>query len=105
MYGENGEVEYGGDMTNAFPRPTTSPAIWPALFLGVAPEDWAKAYWKQTFTYKGPAIADLKHVGWVPFHGVLSPLDPQELYYYVSENTIPGQSGWPLRGTYSNMPA
>ena len=104
MYGENGEVEYGGDMKNAF-KPTRDITDHKKhYFSGLPPEYWSE---------HGISLSDLKPFMQPPidkikannteihFFGYYKYWDPQENYYYCREHTgfVPN----PLRseGTYS----
>lgn len=104
MYGENGEVEYGGDMKNAF-RPDREIADHDKhYFSGRPPEFWES---------HGISKADLQPFMAPPFEhiernqtsihflGYYKFWDPQENYYYAVENC--GFEANPSRteGTYS----
>jgi N-acetyl sugar amidotransferase len=90
MYGENGEVEYGGDMKNAF-RPDRDVADHDKhYFSGLPPEFWAE---------HGVSLADLKPFSAPPYEQIVcnntqihflghyKPWDPQENFYYCTEHT------------------
>ncbi len=106
MYGENGEVEYGGDMKNATsPTHDTSEDLVKHYFSGVEPEDWARygVGEHDLQVYRGPAPERIA-AGGVECHfmGYYHKWTPQELYYYCSEHT--GFSANPdgrSEGTYS----
>ena len=106
MYGENGEVEYGGDMKNAFsPTHDTGSDMVKHYFSGISPEDWAKHGVKEhdLAVYRGPSQEQLKKVGVeCHFMGYYHRWIPQELYYYCAENTgfIANPDGR-SEGTYS----
>jgi len=104
MYGENGEVEYGGDMKNAF-SPTREIADHNKhYFSRMPPEYWAE---------HGISFADLKafmqpdfgaikaNQTEIHFFSYYKYWDPQENYYYCKEHT--GFTPNPQRseGTYS----
>jgi len=104
MYGENGEVEYGGDMKNAF-RPDREIADHDThYFSGLPPEFWAE---------HGVSVADLKPFGAPPaeqirnnktqihFLGYYKFWDPQENFYYCSEHTGFTPNTERSEGTYS----
>lgn len=105
MYGENGEVEYGGDMKNAF-NPTRD---WrhdhkKHYFSGVNPEDFSKygVTQKDLVPYMAPPIDKLEALGLeLHFYGYYKKWVPQENYYYCVQNT--GFQANPVRseGTYS----
>ena len=104
MYGENGEVEYGGDEKNAFRPDREVQDQDKHYFSGLAPEFW---------TEHGVSVADLKPFMAPPheeivrnrttihFFGYYKFWDPQENFYYCTENT--GFTPNPERseGTYS----
>ncbi|MGX4803497.1 N-acetyl sugar amidotransferase [Bradyrhizobium guangdongense] len=104
MYGENGEVEYGGDMKNAF-RPTREIADHDKhYFSGLPPEFW---------TTHGVTAADLKpfmspdyesimnnHTE-IHFFGYYKFWDPQENFYYCREHTGFEPNTERSEGTYS----
>jgi N-acetyl sugar amidotransferase len=104
MYGENGEVEYGGDMKNAF-RPTREIADHDKhYFSGLPPEFW---------TEHGVSAADLKPFmapGYesivnnkteIHFLGYYTFWDPQENFYYCREHTGFQPNSEHSEGTYS----
>jgi N-acetyl sugar amidotransferase len=104
MYGENGEVEYGGDMKNAF-RPTRAIQDHDKhYFSGLPPEFW---------TEHGVALADLKpfmapqfedvqkNRTEIHFFGYYNLWDPQENYYYCKEHTGFTPNSERSEGTYS----
>ena len=104
MYGENGEVEYGGDMKNAF-RPTREVEDQDKhYFSGLPPEFWLE----YGITHRDIApFLPPKHEKVmanrteIHFFGYYKFWDPQENFYYCLENT--GFSPNPERneGTYS----
>lgn len=105
MYGENGEVEYGGDMKNAF-KPTRDYRSdhKKHYFSGLAPEDLTKygVEEKDIKSYMAPANEELEKLGAeLHFYGYYKKWIPQELFYYCTENT--GFKANPVRseGTYS----
>ena len=88
MYGENGEVEYGGSMKNAF-RPTRDIEDHDGhYFSGLPPEFWSE---------HGVSLADLrpfmaplfdeiqKNNTEIHFFGYYKYWDPQENFYYASK--------------------
>lgn len=105
MYGENGEVEYGGDMKNAF-SPTRN---WKTdhkkhYFSGIAPEDMTEygVSMNDLRPYMAPEDEKLEKLGLeLHFYGYYKKWVPQEFFYYCSENT--GFKTNPVRseGTYS----
>ncbi len=105
MYGENGEVEYGGDMKNAF-KPCRDYRTDHAkhYFSGLAPEDLT-AYGvnrADLLPYLAPPVRELEnnHTE-IHFYGYYKKWVPQENYYYAVEHT--GFTANPIRseGTYS----
>jgi N-acetyl sugar amidotransferase len=104
MYGENGEVEYGGDMKNAF-KPTREIADHDKhYFSGMPPEFWTSHGVSRAnlHTYMPPAMEDIrKNKTEIHFMGYYHSWDPQENFYYCVENT--GFTPNPSRseGTYS----
>lgn len=105
MYGENGEVEYGGDMKNAF-KPTRDYKSdhKKHYFSGIAPEDFVKygIGEKDIVPYMSPDTKKLESIGCeIHFYGYYKKWVPQEFYYYSSEHT--GFKANPSRseGTYS----
>ena len=104
MYGENGEVEYGGDMKNAF-RPTREIQDHDKhYFSGLPPE-----FWKD----HGVSDADLRPFLPPPYEAVVANKteihflgyykfwDPQENFYYCRENTGFTPNTERSEGTYS----
>jgi N-acetyl sugar amidotransferase len=91
MYGENGEVEYGGNMKNAF-KPTRD---WRAdhkehYFSGLAPEDLTKygISSNDILPYMAPDNNKLEKLGLdIHFFGYYKKWVPQELYYHAVEHT------------------
>ena len=91
MYGENGEVEYGGNMKNAF-KPTRD---WKRdhtehYFSGLAPEDLREYGISQNdlLPYMAPDNKELDNLGLdIHFFGYYKKWIPQELYYHAVEHT------------------
>jgi N-acetyl sugar amidotransferase len=105
MYGENGEVEYGGDMKNAF-KPTRDYGQDHKVhyFSGLAPEDLVHygVAQRDLVPYMAPPVEALKDNGTeIHFFSYYEKWIPQENYYYCVENT--GFNANPDRseGTYS----
>lgn len=105
MYGENGEVEYGGDMKNAF-KPTRDyrEDHKKHYFSGLAPEDLVHygIDSKDLVRYMAPPIEKLdENKTEIHFFSYYEKWIPQENYYYCVENT--GFKALPNRneGTYS----
>jgi len=105
MYGENGEVEYGGDMKNAFsPTRNYKTDHKKHYFSGLGPEDLVKygINEKDLVPYMAPPNEDLEKLGLeLHFYGYYKKWIPQENYYYCVEHT--GFQANPVRseGTYS----
>jgi len=105
MYGENGEVEYGGDMKNAF-KPTMDYKIdhKKHYFSGLDPKDLMNLgiNEKDILSYMSPSTKELELLGVeIHFYGYYHKWTPQENFYYCVENT--GFTPNPVRneGTYS----
>ncbi len=104
MYGENGEVEYGGDMKNAY-KPTRDITDYNKhYFSGIPPEQWSKhgISERDLELYMGPPAADVRKAGIeMHFMGYYKMWDPQENFYYCVEHN--GFKPNPERneGTYS----
>ena len=104
MYGENGEVEYGGDMKNAY-KPTREISDQNYhYFSGLPPEYWVE---------HGVSLADLKPFSApdrervednkteIHFFSYYEFWDPQENYYYCREKTGFEPNDQRSEGTYS----
>ncbi len=89
MYGENGEVEYGGDMKNAYiPNRTVEDQIR-HYFSGVSPGDWQKygIDEENLKPFQAPAIEKIKkNKTEVHFFSYYKYWDPQENFYYAQEH-------------------
>ena len=91
MYGENGEVEYGGSMKNAF----TPNRDWRTdhkehYFSGLAPEDLLDhgISSNDILPYMAPDSDQLETLGLdIHFFGYYKKWVPQELYYHAVEHT------------------
>ncbi|GBF48817.1 hypothetical protein LPTSP4_03170 [Leptospira ryugenii] len=105
MYGENGEVEYGGDLKNAFvPTRDYRSDHKKHYFSNLGPEDYVNygISPKELVPYMAPSNEELDAIGTtIHFYGYYRKWIPQENYYYCVENT--GFSANPVRseGTYS----
>lgn len=105
MYGENGEVEYGGDMKNAFsPTRNYKTDHKEHYFSGIEPSDLSKygISEKDIKPYMAPPSEDMDKLGMeLHFYGYYKMWTPQENYYYCSEHT--GFKANPVRSesTYS----
>ncbi len=104
MFGENGEVEYGGDMKNAF-KPTREVSDHNKhYFSGLPPEFWAEHGVKlnDLVPYMPPPFEEItKNKTEIHFHSYYKFWDPQENFYYCMENTgfLPNPER--SEGTYS----
>jgi N-acetyl sugar amidotransferase len=105
MYGENGEVEYGGDMKNAFKATRDYKQDHKKhYFSGLGPEDLVKYGIDENDIkpYMAPPNEELEKLGLeLHFYGYYKKWIPQENYYYCVDNT--GFKANPIRseGTYS----
>jgi N-acetyl sugar amidotransferase len=90
MYGENGEVEYGGDMKNAF-RPTRDIQDHDShYFSGLPPEFWTEhgVSLADLYPFMAPKLEEIeKNKTEIHFLGYYKFWDPQENYYYCHEHT------------------
>ena len=104
MYGENGEVEYGGDMKNAF-KPTREVQDHDKHYFSGMPPDFWVSYGvteNDLFPYKPPKYAEIiNNKTEIHFLGYYKFWDPQENYYYCSENTGFSANEERSEGTYS----
>ncbi len=104
MYGENGEVEYGGDMKNAF-RPDRDVEDHNGhYFSGLSPEFWLEHGLSETDLkpFMAPKYEEIiSNKTEIHFFGHYKFWDPQENFYYCIKNT--GFTANPERteGTYS----
>ena len=104
MYGENGEVEYGGDMKNAF-RPTREIADHDKhYFSGRPPEFWAEhgVSLADLHPFMAPRYRDIqKNNTEIHFFGYYTYWDPQENFYYCQRHTGFTPNEERSEGTYS----
>lgn len=91
MYGENGEVEYGGNMKNAFkPNRDWKTDHKEHYFSGLAPEDLLEygISSNDIIPYMAPKNDLLEKLGLeIHFFGYYKKWIPQELYYHAVEHT------------------
>ncbi len=91
MYGENGEVEYGGNMKNAFkPNRDWKNGHKEQYFSGLAPEDLLEygITSNDILPYMAPDNEKLEKLGLdIHFFGYYKKWVPQELYYHAVEYT------------------
>jgi N-acetyl sugar amidotransferase len=104
MYGENGEVEYGGDMKNAF-RPTREIQDHDKhYFSGLPPEFWTEhgVSMADLRPFMAPQYEDIqRNRTEIHFFGYYKFWDPQENFYYCRENTGFTPNTERSEGTYS----
>lgn len=104
MYGENGEVEYGGDMKNAY-RPTREITDSDRhYFSGMGPEVWTKYGLSEEdlLPYMAPSYEAIKKNNTeIHFYSYYKYWDPQENYRYCVENTGFCCNDERSEGTYS----
>lgn len=104
MYGENGEVEYGGDMKNAF-SPTREIADHDGhYFSGKPPEFWLEHGLTKAdlAPFQAPPMKAIRDNNTeIHFFGYYKFWDPQECYYYARENTGFTPNTERSEGTYS----
>lgn len=104
MYGENGEVEYGGDMKNAYIPTRTIKDYNKHYFSGVSPEFWEKynIFQKDLYPFKGPDENKvIKNKIEMHFLGYYKFWDPQENFYYAKNNCNFSVNDERTEGTYS----
>ena len=104
MYGENGEVEYGGGIKKRYKAPPGNKGYKKKYFFWVGGGGWGKKGFcpEDMLPYMAPDYEDIKknHTE-IHFFSYYKYWDPQENYYYCVENN--GFSCNPERseGTYS----
>jgi N-acetyl sugar amidotransferase len=104
MYGENGEVEYGGDMKNA-DKPTRDVTDHDShYFSGLPPEFWLEHGIKlgELRPFLSPEFARIKENRTeIHFMSYYKHWDPQENFYYAQKNTGFTPNYERSEGTYS----
>lgn len=104
MYGENGEVEYGGNMKNAF-RPTRDIADHDNhYFSGLPPEFWTEhgVSANDLKPFMAPSYSSImENKTEIHFFGYYKFWDPQENFYYCQEHTGFKTNPERSEGTYS----
>ena len=104
MYGENGEVEYGGDMKNAF-RPTRDIQDHDKhYFSGLPPAFWTEhgILLRDLYPFMAPRYEDIiRNKTEIHFFSYYTFWDPQENYYYCRENVGFTPNTERSEGTYS----
>lgn len=104
MYGENGEVEYGGDMKNAFSPTRDIVDHDKHYFSGMPPEFWADhgVSLSELHPFRPPEFSKIKeNKTEIHFFGYYKFWDPQENFYYCVENTGFQPNTERSEGTYS----
>ena len=104
MYGENGEVEYGGDMKNAFSPTREITDHNKHYFSGLPPEHWEKYGLSQSDLkpFMQPDYTRIKNNSTeIHFYSYYTYWDPQENYYYCKEHTGFTPNADRSEGTYS----
>ncbi len=104
MYGENGEVEYGGDMKNAYIPTREFNDANKHYFSNISPERWTKynIEYKDLKTFLPPSYASIvKNNIEIHFYSYYKYWDPQENYYYSKSNTGFTPNDERTEGTYS----
>ncbi len=104
MYGENGEVEYGGDMTYAFKPYNDFKARDKHYFSKISPIYWKKHKINQSKLkeFEAPPLQKIKHnKTQMHFFSYYKFWDPQENFYYCQKNTNFEVNPYRTEGTYS----
>lgn len=104
MYGENGEVEYGGDMKNAFRPDREIKDHDKHYFSGMPPEFWTEhgVSANDLKPFMAPKYEDIKKNNTeIHFMGYYKFWDPQENFYYCQEHTGFSPNSERTEGTYS----
>jgi N-acetyl sugar amidotransferase len=104
MYGENGEVEYGGDMKNAFRPDREIQDHDKHYFSGLPPEFWTEhgISHADLVPFMAPKYEDIvSNKTEIHFLGYYKFWDPQENFYYCSEHTGFTPNTERSEGTYS----
>lgn len=104
MYGENGEVEYGGDMKNAHRPDRDIQDHDKHYFSGLPPEFWTDhgVSHGDLKPFMAPAYKDIvANNTTIHFYGYYHFWDPQENFYYCQEHTGFEANTERSEGTYS----
>lgn len=104
MYGENGEVEYGGDMKNAHRPDREIKDHDKHYFSGLQPEFWVEHGLSaiDLKPFMSPRYEEIvKNKTTIQFFGYYKFWDPQENYYYCREHTGFSPNTERSEGTYS----
>ena len=104
MYGENGEVEYGGDMKNAFIPTRQVTDHDDHYFSGLPPEFWVEhgLSLSDLAAFRAPAVEhSAANRTEIHFFGYYRFWDPQENFYYCREHNNFTVNPERSEGTYS----
>lgn len=104
IYGENGEVEYGGDMKNAFRPDREIKDHDKHYFSGLPPQFWEDhgVSHKEIKPFMAPEYSEIvKNKTSIHFFGYYKYWDPQENFYYATENAGFFPNPERNEGTYS----
>lgn len=104
MYGENGEVEYGGDMKYAMLPKREIVDQDATYFSGKPPEFWTEHGVSENdlAPFKGPTYRELmENETEIHFFGYYKCWDPQENFYYCQEHVGFETNEFRSEGTYS----
>lgn len=104
MYGENGEVEYGGDMKNANSPIRVIKDHEDHYFSGMPPEFWAEhgISLQDLHPFMPPRYEKIvQNKTEIHFFGYYKFWDPQENFYYCNEHTGFTPNAERSQGTYS----
>ncbi|MGZ3774646.1 MAG: N-acetyl sugar amidotransferase [Bdellovibrio sp.] len=104
MYGENGEVEYGGDMKNAHRPGREIQDHDKHYFSGMPPEFWMEHGVSNAdlMPFKAPPYEKIKeNKTEIQFFGYYKFWDPQENFYYCQEHNGFSPNTERSEGTYS----
>ena len=104
MYGENGEVEYGGDMKNAHRATRQISDHDKHYFSGLPPHFWHDHGLSDAdlHLFTSPSFAAIQeNKTEIHFFGYYKFWDPQENFYYCVENTGFSPNAERSEGTYS----
>lgn len=105
MYGENGEVEYGGSMKNAFRPDRDIQDHDEHYFSGLPPQFWEDhgVSKKDLAPFMAPSYKSiLDNKTEIHFFGYYKFWDPQEIYRYCKNNTGFSEADVRTEGTYTN---
>ncbi len=104
MYGENGEVEYGGDMKRAYVPTRVIKDYNKHYFSGISPTFWEKhnILGRDLYPFKGPLENKVSENNIeMHFYGYYKFWDPQENFYYAQKHTGFSVNEERTEGTYS----